>query len=172
MVEEIILDEKKLNKLADHLISPVGVPIRNATLVDQGNKDVLFFKGSTDALQATFLLSIESQSTSYVLTVYLNRRSFGDAHEGCEGLAQRLARGGDRSRHCRAWQRIAGKRVSKECVEKVYTCFLASLEVYVSVYVCYGSYMFRGEKVETGKVRTATRGIRSFDKDGFVCCSG
>ena len=45
MVEELISDEKKLNKLADHLISPVGVPIREAKLVDQGNKDVLFFKG-------------------------------------------------------------------------------------------------------------------------------
>ena len=46
MSEEYLENEKKLNLLANHLISPVGVPIRNAVLVDQGGKEVKFFKGS------------------------------------------------------------------------------------------------------------------------------
>lgn len=110
MVEEIILDEKKLNKLADHLISPVGVPIRNATLVDQGNKDVLFFKGDR-------LVTLMKAAKDWP-----------------KGLPEVVTEADI-------------VELGNELLEK--------------------GYMFRCEKVEKGKVRTATRGIRSFDKDGY-----
>jgi len=36
-----------LTKLCDHLSSNQGVPIRSGKLVDQGNKQIQFFKGIT-----------------------------------------------------------------------------------------------------------------------------